>query len=308
MPNDNLVQAAPISTTTTTLPPLTDEQTNKVIDNIVKHFSDVGIQGFPHPNISPVAIDFGYFELRWYSLAYLFGIILGWLIIGYFNKKKCNNYINTKAYEALPLWIVISVILGGRIGYVLFYNLTYYLNNPTHILSVWEGGMSFHGGLAGVIVGTFIFSKLYNLEFLKVTDFLALVTPIGIFFGRIANFINQELVGKICNHTWCVIYKDESIGRHPSQLYEAASEGLLLFIILFITAKFFNGFSRKGLLSGLFLTFYGIFRASCELFREPDKQIGYLIEGLSMGQILCIPMIMVGLFIMFKYSRTKHEI
>lgn len=306
MSNQNLILAQ-LNQATSELPPLTQEQKNMVIDNIVKNFADVGIQGFAHPNINPVAIDFGYFELRWYSLAYLFGIIFGWLIIGYFNKKKNNNYLSVKAFEALPLWIVLSVILGGRIGYVLFYNLEYYINNMSHIMKVWEGGMSFHGGLVGVIIGTFIYSKVYKLEFLKVTDYLALVAPIGIFFGRIANFINQELVGKICNYSWCVIYQDESIGRHPSQLYEALSEGLLLFIILFITAKFFNGFARKGLLSGLFMIFYGIFRAACEYFREPDKQIGYLIEGLSMGQILCIPMVLVGVFIVFKYSLKKQN-
>jgi phosphatidylglycerol:prolipoprotein diacylglycerol transferase len=278
----------------------------KILDSVIDKFSDLAVKGWQHPNIDPVALHLGPLELRWYSLAYLAGIILGWLIVGHLNKKYGKNYLTEKALEALPLWIVLSVVLGGRIGYILFYNLEYYLNNLSDILKVWHGGMSFHGGLAGVIVGTYIFSKVYKLEFFKVTDLLAVVTPIGLFFGRIANFINKELFGKMTDSSWGVIYPKENFARHPSQLYEAATEGLLLFIILLVAVKFFNALDRKGALSGLFLIGYGTFRAFCEHFREPDKQLGYVIENISMGQLLCIPMILAGVVILLLSKRTNE--
>lgn len=278
---------------------------SKELGKLVDQFSDVAIKGFHHPDINPVAIALGPLEIRWYSLAYLFGIVFGWLIISHINKKYGKNYLSEKALEALPLWIVLSVVLGGRIGYVLFYNLTYYLNNTSDIFKVWQGGMSFHGGLLGVIIGTFIFSKVHKLEYFKLTDLLAIVTPIGLFFGRIANFINKELVGKQTTVEWGVIYPKENFARHPSQLYEAASEGLLLFVVMCIALKYFNALNRKGTLSGIFLIGYGLCRMTSELFREPDKQLGYIFEHISMGQILCIPMILAGVVILAISRKTK---
>ena len=272
------------------------------------HIGDIGrsvAKGWHHPNFDPVAIHLGPFDIRWYSLAYLFGILLGWLYINYANKKYGNNYLQPKPLEALPMWIVFGVILGGRIGYVLFYNFSFYSNNLADIFKVWKGGMSFHGGLTGVIISTFIFSRFYKLQFFRVTDFLAIVTPFGLFFGRLSNFINKELFGKITYQPWGVFYNDEIVARHPSQLYEAFLEGVVLFLILY-TAMRFNALKEKGVLSGLFLIFYGIFRIVSEFYREPDKQIGYVYDVFSMGQLLCIPMILAGVAILALSRKTEE--
>ncbi len=273
-------------------------------DNIVNFFEKTN-RGFHHPDIDPIAFQLSQFDVRWYSLAYLAGILLGWLYINYVNKKYAGHYLQLKPMEALPLWIVMSVILGGRLGYVLFYNFGYYFNNIGEILKVWNGGMSFHGGLLGVITGTFIFSRVYKLEFFRVTDFLALATPIGLFFGRIANFINKELVGKITYQPWGVLYPNETIPRHPSQLYEASLEGIALFLILYAALKC-GALKEKGILSGLFLIFYGIFRMTSEFYREPDKQIGYVYDVFSMGQLLCLPMIAAGVAILLLSKRVPE--
>ncbi len=263
--------------------------------------------GFHHPDFDPVAFAIGPVSVRWYSLAYLFGILLGWFYIMYINRKYGHKYFPEKALESLPLWIVISIVLGGRIGYVLFYNFSYYSHNLTNVYKIWEGGMSFHGGLTGVIIGMIIFSRVYKLKFFKITDYLAAATPFGLFFGRIANFINKELIGAPTNVKWAVIYPNEDFGRHPSQLYEAGMEGILLFIILFVAMKWFGALDKKGTLSGLFLIFYGIFRMVAELFRLPDKQIGYLHYGLTMGQYLCLPMILAGIII-FLFAGNEKKI
>ncbi len=281
-------------------------QENVVLNKFIESFSDLEIKGIHHPDISPIALNLGPLELRWYSLAYLLGIILGWVYINYINRKHGNNYINKLALDALPLWMVLSIIFGGRIGYVLFYNLPYYMNNLQDIYKIWQGGMSFHGGLTGVIIGTVLFSRYYKLQFFKVTDMLALATPIGLFLGRLANFINKELIGKQTSESWGIIYPGEKFARHPSQLYEATMEGLLLFIILFVGLKFFRLLDRKGAISGLFLMFYGIFRFIAEIFREPDRQVGYVVEHISMGQILCIPMILAGIVILLLSKRANE--
>jgi len=262
--------------------------------------------GFHHPNISPVALGFGNIEIRWYSLAYLFGIILGWLYIRYISKKYDNSYLKGEVLESLNLWVVFGIVLGGRLGYVLFYNLEYYLNNIHDILQIWKGGMSFHGGLTGVIVALYLFSKFHKLDFLKITDLAAVATPIGLFLGRIANFINMELIGKPTSVAWGVIYPHEDIARHPSQLYEALLEGLVLFLILYILIRFFDGIRKKGLLSAVFMISYGVFRMFIEHFREPDPQLGYIIENISMGQILCLPMILIGLVILLPNKSFKR--
>ncbi len=271
--------------------------------NIPKH-------NFRYRKIDSIAIDLGFFQIKWYSLAYLFGVLFGWWYAKYLNGKFLEKPISAEAIDNLPLWIILSIILGGRIGYVIFYNLGYYLTNPVEILQVWNGGMSFHGGLIGVIIGTYLYARKYKIPYLQVTDLVACVAPIGIFFGRIANFINNELRGKFIEEGevyWGVYYKSEPFLRHPSQFYEAFSEGLLLLIILFFVARYKSVKSGKyllgytGLCSGLFLVFYSIFRAFCENFRDPDLQIGYLYgEWLTMGMVLCLPSFILGAYILFR--------
>ena len=201
-------------------------------------------------------------------------------------------------------YIIISIILGGRIGYVIFYNFSYYLNNPIDIFKIWEGGMSFHGALIGIIVGTYFFSKKIKINTYFFLDIIACVAPVGIFFGRIANFINGELYGKPGSFTWSVIFpKIDMIPRHPSQLYEAFLEGIILFSIL-ITLIFKKNI-KIGVCSGLFMILYGVFRILAEQFREPDKQIGYLFDLLSMGSILSLIMLLAGLFILIKIKNNE---
>ncbi len=252
---------------------------------------------FTH-SFDPVLVNFGLIEIRWYSLAYIFGILIGWwygkkIIIKRFIVEK--QTFNLKEFDNLVTYIVFSIILGGRIGYVIFYNLEYFLSNPLEILKIWEGGMSFHGALIGIIIGTYLFCTKKNIKTLFFLDIIACVAPIGIMFGRIANFINGELVGKVTNLSWSVVFPQiDMLPRHPSQLYEALLEGLVLFFVVnfFIYKKNYI----TGTCSFIFLIFYGIFRIFSEIFREPDPQIGYLFDFLSMGALLSLFMILVGLF------------
>ena len=253
---------------------------------------------FTH-NFDPVIVNLGFIAIRWYSLAYIFGILLGWwygkrIIIKRF--KFVDYKFDLKDFDDLITYIIISIILGGRLGYVIFYNLDYYIINPLEIIKIWEGGMSFHGALIGVVIGTLIFAKKKRIKALFFLDVIACVSPIGIFFGRIANFINGELIGKITNVSWSVIFpKIDMKPRHPSQLYEAFLEGFLLFVILnlLITKKNYV----TGTCAYMFLIVYGIFRIFSEIFREPDAQIGYIFNLFSMGTILSFAMIIVGLTI-----------
>ena len=252
---------------------------------------------FTH-SFDPVLVNFGLIEIRWYSLAYIFGILIGWwygkkIIIKRFIVEK--QTFNLKEFDNLITYIVFSIILGGRIGYVIFYNLEYFLSNPLEILKIWEGGMSFHGALIGIIIGTYLFCTKKNIKTLFFLDIIACVAPIGIMFGRIANFINGELVGKVTNLSWSVVFPQiDMLPRHPSQLYEALLEGLVLFFVVnfFIYKKNYI----TGTCSFIFSIFYGIFRIFSEIFREPDPQIGYLFDFLSMGALLSLFMILVGLF------------
>ena len=250
-------------------------------------------------NLNPILIDFGFIAIRWYSLAYIFGIFIGW----WFGKKIIthifkNYYLkfNIKEFDDFITYIIISLIFGGRIGYVIFYNIEYFILNPLDIFKIWEGGMSFHGALIGIILGTYLFSKKRNIPVFFLLDIVACVSPIGIFFGRIANFINGELIGKVTTLSWGVIFPAAGmLPRHPSQLYEAMLEGLVLFLILNILI--FKQKYKIGTSSYLFLIFYGIFRIISELFREPDIQLGYLFNFFSMGTILSFLMIVAGLII-----------
>ena len=259
-------------------------------------------------NLDPVLVDFGFVVIRWYSLAYIFGIILGW----WFGKKIINHIIkaahlkfNIKEFDDLITYLIISIIVGGRLGYIIFYNLGYYLANPFDIIKVWQGGMSFHGALLGIIIGTYIFSKKKNVPTFFLLDIIACVSPIGIFLGRLANFINGELVGKVTSVSWGIIFPlIDSLPRHPSQLYEAVLEGAVLFLIL--NSLIFKQTYKMGTCSYLFLIYYGIFRIISEFFRQPDPQIGYLFNLFSMGTLLSFLMIISGLIILY-ILRGKNE-
>ena len=258
-------------------------------------------------DLNPVLINFSFFEIRWYSLAYILGILIGWWLAKKIIVYKIQNkviFFDIKLFDDLISYIIISIILGGRIGYVIFYNFSYYLNNPINIFKIWEGGMSFHGAMIGVILGTYLFSKKIKINSFFFLDIIACVAPLGIFFGRIANFINGELYGKPGSFTWSVVFpKIDMIPRHPSQLYEAFLEGIILFSIL-ITLIFKKNI-RIGVCSGLFMILYGVFRILAEQFREPDKQIGYLFDLLSMGSILSLIMLLAGLFILIKIKNNE---
>ena len=249
-------------------------------------------------NFDPVAIEIFSIEIRWYSLAYIMGILVGWYLA---KKFFINNNIYDK-FDDYITYVIVGLILGGRFGYVLFYNFNYYINNPVDIFRLWQGGMSFHGGVLGVIIASIIFAKKNNDDVFEYLDVVALVSPIGIFFGRTANFINSELYGPITNVPWAVTFINiDNLPRHPSQLYEALLEGLVLFLILIY---FKNKFSNKpGLISGLFLIFYSIFRFFVEFYRVPDEQLGYIFFNLSMGQVISLIFILSGVILFyFKYE------
>ena len=257
-------------------------------------------------NLNPVLINFGFFEVRWYSLAYIFGILIGWWIAKKIINFKIQNQtlkFDNKIFDDLISYIIISMLVGGRFGYVIFYNLSYYLTNPFDILKIWQGGMSFHGALIGIIFGTYLFSNKVKVNPFFFLDIIASVAPIGIFFGRIANFINGELFGKPTNLFWSVIFPEiDKLPRHPSQLYEAALEGVVLFIILI--SLIYKKSIRIGIVSALFMIFYGLFRIISEQFREPDSQVGYLFNLFSMGSILSFFMILIGLYILKKVKNN----
>ena len=245
-------------------------------------------------NFDPVAFQIFSLEIRWYSLAYIAGISLGWL---YCKKKLIKDQSVMIIFDDYITYLIIGIILGGRIGYVLFYNSGYFLINPIEILMVWNGGMSFHGGVIRVIVASKLFSNRYKTNQFIFLDLVALSAPIGIFFGRIANFINSELYGRVADVPWSVqfVLIDNS-KRHPSQLYEAFFEGILLFFILgyFFKKKYQK---KPGLISGLFLIFYSLFRFFTEYFRSPDPQIGYLILHLTLGQLISAIFLIIGTFL-----------
>ncbi|WP_435148563.1 prolipoprotein diacylglyceryl transferase [Candidatus Pelagibacter bacterium nBUS_32] len=253
-------------------------------------------------NFDPVAFQIISFEIRWYSLAYIAGIIIGWLLCKKLFIKNSN--INEK-FDDYITYLIIGIIIGGRLGYIAFYNFNYYTNNFFDIFKVWEGGMSFHGGLIGVIIASLLFAKKNNQDSFLYMDLVSLVAPIGIFFGRLANFINSELYGIPTEVPWSVTFVQvDSLARHPSQLYEAILEGLILFIILLYFRKK-NFLEKPGLISGLFLIFYSIFRFFIEFFRVPDEQLGYLILDLSMGQIISLIFISFGIILFYFKNENK---
>jgi phosphatidylglycerol---prolipoprotein diacylglyceryl transferase len=254
-------------------------------------------------NFDPVAIEILSFELRWYSLAYVAGILIGW----YFAKKFFISENIKDKFDDYITYIIIGLILGGRLGYVLFYNFDYYLNNIFDILKIWQGGMSFHGGLIGIIVASIIFSNKKNDNVFEYLDIISLVSPIGIFFGRIANFVNSELYGYETSMPWGVKFiQVDNIYRHPSQIYEAILEGIILFLLLLF---FWNKekFKTPGKLSALFLIIYSTFRFLVEYFRVPDEQLGYLILKLTMGQLISLVFFTIGLILYYFVNDTKNK-
>ncbi len=256
---------------------------------------------FTH-NLDPILFEVGFLSVRWYSLAYIFGIFLGWwygrlIVVKKFSSNE--NKVNLNIFDDLITYIIVSIIVGGRLGYVLFYNFEYFLNNPIEIFKIWKGGMSFHGAMIAIVIGTYIFSNRRNIKALFLLDIIACVSPIGIFLGRIANFINGELIGKVTNVFWGVIFpKIDNFTRHPSQLYEAFFEGLILFLLM--NYVLFRKKYKVGNCSSLFLIFYGILRTFSEFFREPDLQIGYIYGFVSMGMMLSTLMIFIGTILYFK--------
>ena len=254
-------------------------------------------------NFDPVAIDIFSLEIRWYSLAYIVGILLGWYLA---KKIFLTDNIKSK-FDDYITYIIIGLILGGRLGYVLFYNFDYYLNNLFDIFKIWQGGMSFHGGVVGIIIASFIFSKKNNDNVFEYLDVVALVSPIGIFFGRVANFINSALYGHETLVPWAVQFiKIDNLYRHPSQLYEAILEGIFLFLIMiFFWNK--NKLKTPGKLSALFLIFYSFFRYLVEYFRVPDEQLGYLIINLTMGQLISFIFFITGLSLYYFKNDTKKK-
>ena len=245
-------------------------------------------------NFDPVAFQVFSFEIRWYSLAYVFGIIFGWV---YCKKKLIKDQKLLNLFDDLITYLIIGIIVGGRLGYVIFYNLEYYLKNFSEILMIWNGGMSFHGGLIGIIFVTVIFSKKHKIDSYIFLDLIALVAPIGIFLGRIANFINSELYGRETDIIWSVKFVAiDNVSRHPSQIYEAIFEGLVLFFLLNHFAKKDN-FNKPGLISCLFIILYSLFRFILEFFRAPDTQVGYLFFQLTLGQLFSIAFFFLALFL-----------
>jgi len=248
-------------------------------------------------NFDPIAFELFSIQIRWYSIAYILGVVLGWI---YCRKKLIKDKKILNLFDNLITYIIIGIIVGGRLGYVLFYNFKYFLEHTLEIFMIWNGGMSFHGGLLGVIFATILFSKKNKINSFIFLDLISLVAPIGIFFGRIANFINSELYGKETDVIWSVKFLAvDNIARHPSQIYEAIFEGIILFFLLNYFVKK-NIFNKPGLISSLFLIFYSIFRFLIEFFRVPDPQIGYIIFNLSMGQLISIIFLIFGIYLFFK--------
>lgn len=269
----------------------------------------------PFPAIDPIAVEFGPFAIRWYALAYVVGIVGGWW---YSRRLVANEPLwgtvkrpTLTDMDDLIIWVALGIVLGGRIGYVLFYNFDAYMTDPLEILTIWRGGMSFHGGFLGVIFAMALFARTRGLNLLSLFDIGAVVTPLGLLTGRLANFVNGELWGRPAPDVpWAMAFPAAGPElRHPSQLYEAFAEGLVLLLLMGIAARIV-GFRRPGTLAGLFAIGYGIARIICEHFREPDEQLGFLfggafshLGGITMGQVLSLPMVLAGLILLIAARR-----
>jgi len=263
----------------------------------------------PYPAINPILISIGPLAVRWYALAYIVGIIAGWFyaraIIASERFWGGPAPLTVIDFDDFVIWITLGIILGGRTGYVLFYNLPHFAAHPLQIFELWNGGMSFHGGVLGCFVAIYAFGRSRGISILSLGDVICAVAPIGLFLGRIANFINGELWGRPTDVPWAMIFPNGGpVPRHPSQLYEATLEGIVLFIVLGLMVRA-GALKRPGLVAGSFLVGYGVARVTCELFREPDVQLGFLWGGLTMGMILCIPLMLAGIAVL-TYTLTRE--
>jgi phosphatidylglycerol:prolipoprotein diacylglycerol transferase len=264
------------------------------------------------PAIDPVAVSIGPFAIRWYALAYIAGIVLGWIYARALIRREtlwgAPAPITTPQLDDFILWVTLGIIIGGRTGYVLFYNPAFFMQNPVAIFKLWEGGMSFHGGFLGCVAAVMLFAQRNNISILSLGDITTAVAPMGIFFGRLANFIKGELWGREADASvpWRMIFPDDRLQlfRHPSQLYEAALEGVLLFAVLAIMVRM-GALKRPGLILGSFIAIYALARITSEFFREPDPQLGFLWGGLTMGMLLSVPMIIAGAILIVMAWRRK---
>ncbi|MSO93131.1 MAG: prolipoprotein diacylglyceryl transferase [Rhodospirillales bacterium] len=254
----------------------------------------------PYPRIDPILFEIGPLAIRWYALAYIGGLLLGWRYVRALAKMPPQT-VGVRDIDDFLVWATLGVVLGGRIGYVLFYRLDYYLAHPAAVLAVWQGGMSFHGGAVGVLVALFMFARRRGIPFRAFGDVVACATPIGLFLGRVANFINGELIGRATDVPWAMVFPGGGPQpRHPSQLYEAGLEGAVLFVVLYLFARQEWVRRRQGFLGGAFLAGYAVARSIAELFREPDTLMGVFPAGLTYGQMLCIPMLIAGVALMWR--------
>jgi len=266
------------------------------------------------PVFDPVAISFGWIVIRWYALAYIAGIVIGWIYARSLVKKERlwggPAPITLVQLDDFVLWVTIGIIVGGRTGYVLFYNPAFFIQHPAEILQLWNGGMSFHGGFLGCVAAVMLFARKNGISILSLGDITTAVGPIGVFLGRLANFINSELWGRTADSSvpWAMVFPNGGpLPRHPSQLYEAGLEGILLFAILAVMIRM-GALKRPGLILGSFITIYALARITGEFFREPDPQLGFLWGGLTMGMLLSVPMIIAGaILIVMAWRRKTRE-
>ncbi len=257
------------------------------------------------PTIDPIAIQLGPLAIRWYALAYIAGIVLGWRYALYLSQRP-PVFMTREAIDDFIVWVTLGVILGGRLGFVFFYQPGRFLENPLEALQLWHGGMSFHGGLVGVLVAVAIFAHRRGISGLSLGDIVASVTPIGLFFGRLANFINGELYGRATDVPWAMVFPGGGPApRHPSQLYEALAEGLILFLVMIWFNHRTEWRRQPGRIGGVFLCGYAVARMSGELFREPDSYLGFLLGGATMGQLLSLPMLLGGAYLIIAGSKRK---
>jgi phosphatidylglycerol:prolipoprotein diacylglycerol transferase len=264
----------------------------------------------PFPAIDPVLIQIGPFALRWYALAYIVGILVGWLYARALIRREHlwggKAPMTLADFDDFILWVTLGVILGGRLGYVLFYNPAHFAQNPLEALQLWKGGMSFHGGFLGCVLAVILFARRRGISILSLGDLTCAVAPVGLFLGRLANFINGELWGRPTDVPWAVVFPGGGlVARHPSQLYEASLEGLLLLIVLALAIRA-GALKRPGFILGAFMLGYGMFRSFAEFFREPDPQLGFLWGGLTMGMLLSIPLIFAGALLVWNAMRRAE--
>ena len=261
---------------------------------------------FTFPAIDPVLIEIGPIVIRWYALAYIAGLLLGWQLMRRLARSVADQITEIDVDDFL-VWATAGVILGGRLGYILFYRLDYYLDNPMNMLAVWQGGMSFHGGFLGVIVAAILFTRKRKIPPLLFGDLLGCVAPVGLFFGRLANFINGELFGRVSDVPWAVIFpRGGPDPRHPSQLYEAGLEGLVLFGVLMVISRSEIVRRRHGTRIGIFMVGYGLARSIVELYRQPDAHLGFISGNITMGQLLSVPMLLAGAALIVYTSRKDR--